>query len=86
MFLPSCHLGFVLLIAGAGCQQPEVGEMESGKSSSSGLAEFVDNLIGQNEDVKESREREAKWTGVEVEEVEMMEEEKLPSWKVRAKR
>merc|ERR1719239_591989 len=33
-------------------------------------------------DVKESREREAKKAGVEVEEVEMVEEDELPSWKV----
>ena len=33
-------------------------------------------------DVKESREREAKKAGVEVEETEMEEEEELPSWKV----
>ena len=46
------------------------------------FAEFVDNLS----DVKESREREAKKGGVEVEEVDMVEEEELPSWKVMHER
>ena len=32
--------------------------------------------------VKESKEREAMKGGVEVEEVDMVEEEELPSWKV----
>ena len=40
---------------------------------------FVDNLIDQMNDAKESREREAKRT--EVEEM-VVEEEELPSWKV----
>ena len=35
--------------------------------------------------VKESREREAKKAGVEVEEVEMVEEDEVPSWKVKLK-
>ena len=60
-------------IGGAACQQPGVGEMGAEKSFSSSLAEFVD---------QGSRESEAKRTGVEVEEVEMLEEEELPSWKV----
>jgi len=75
---------FLLFIASVllqECQQAEVAEMEAGKGSPS-LAEFVNNLIDQMNDVKESREREAKKAGVEVEETEMVEEEELPSWKV----
>ena len=45
----------------------------------------MDNLIDWKNDFKESREREAKKAGVEVEEVEMVEEEELPSWKVMLK-
>ena len=33
--------------------------------------------------VKESREREAKKAGLEVEVAEMVEEEEVPSWKVK---
>ena len=42
----------------------------------------MDNSIDRVNVLKESREREAKKAGVEVEEVEMVEEEELPSWKV----
>ena len=49
------------------------------------IAGFEDNLSYKMNDVKESREREAKKAGVEVEEVEMVEEEELPSWKVKLK-
>ena len=76
-----CQLFIALLLAGGNCQQAEVGEVESGKTSSS-LAEFVDNLIDQMNDVKESREREAKKTVAEVEEVEKVVEEELAAWKV----
>ena len=41
----------LLLLAWADCQQADVGEVEAGKGSSS-LAEFVDNLIDQMNDVK----------------------------------
>ena len=81
MFPLCCQLFIALLLAGGNCQQAEVGEVESGKTSSS-LAEFVDNLIDQMNDVKESREREAKKTVVEVEEVEKVVEEELAAWKV----
>lgn len=81
MFPLCCQLFIALLLAGGNCQQAEVGEVESGKTSSS-LAEFVDNLIDQMNDVKESREREAKKTVAEVEEVEKVVEEELAAWKV----
>ena len=81
MFPLCCQLIIALLLAGGNCQQAEVGEGESGKTSSS-LAEFVDNLIDQMNDVKESREREAKKTVAEVEEVEKVVEEELAAWKV----
>ena len=45
----------------------------------------MDNSIDRVNVFKESREREAKKAGVEVEEVEMVEEEELPSWKVMHK-
>jgi len=81
MFPLCCQICLVLLLAGTKGQSTEVPEVEGGESSSSKLAEFVDNLIDQMNDVKESREREAKKT--EVEEVEMLvEEDELPSWKV----
>lgn len=79
MFLPYCCL-FIASLLLLECQPAEVGEVEAGKGSSS-LAEFVNNLIDQMNDVKESREREAKKAGVEVEEAELVEEE-LPFWKV----
>ena len=49
------------------------------------IAGFEDNLLYKMNDVKESKEREVKKAGVEVEEVEMVEEEELPSWKVKLK-
>jgi len=82
---PPCRRLFIgallLLLAAAQCQQAEVGEVEAGKGSSS-LADFVNNLIDQMNDVKESREREAKKAGLEVEEAEKVVEEELPFWKV----
>ena len=76
-----CQICLVLFLAGTKGQQTEIQEVEAGESSSSNLAEFVDEMIDQMNDVKESMEREAKRT--EVEEMEMVvEEEELPSWKV----
>ena len=52
---PPCRRLFIgallLLLAAAQCQQAEVGEVEAGKGSSS-LADFVNNLIDQMNDVK----------------------------------
>ena len=45
----------------------------------------MDILSDHMNNVKESREREAKKAGVEVEEVEMVEEDEVPSWKVKLK-
>ena len=43
---------------------------------------IVANLIDQMNYAKESREREAKKAGLEVEEAEKVVEEELPFWKV----
>ena len=43
---------------------------------------IVANLIDQMKYAKESREREAKKAGLEVEEAEKVVEEELPFWKV----
>ena len=51
---PPCRrlfIGALLLLAAPECQQAEVGEVEAWKGSSS-LADFVNNLIDQMNDVK----------------------------------